>query len=205
MIGPLVPGARLGLVGASGSGKTQFFRWLVGLEIREGWTPFEEEEWALPKTRGEWVLWRQKLQWVPQRVALAPLSVREFLEEPREFGAPGLSEPMKELDRLGFTDPARILSSPLARLSGGELSRVAFLRALASGPEFLLLDETTAALDPGLTLRFEERLEDWMKEAPAKRGFWLCSHQATQTERLGLTVWRMGADGKLLGSDSKDR
>ena len=54
---------------------------------------------------------------------------------------------MTLLDRFGLADKARSYPDSL---SGGQQQRVALVRAVATGPRLLLLDEVTSALDPEL-------------------------------------------------------
>jgi len=83
------------------------------------------------------------------------------------------------LDRGGLTGMA---GQAARTLSGGEQQRLALVRALATRPEILFLDEPTASLDPGSTLAIEEMIE---ATAAAGTKAILVTHNIAQARRLG--------------------
>jgi len=208
----LQPGARLGICGTSGVGKSRFFRWLLGLEERREWEGVDLGL-VLPRTALDWQRWRMKYQLVPQRIAAPAFSVREYVQEPWDFSVHQKASPLsprdseflelvlKELMALGLPGKEDFLARPMNQLSGGELSRVALARVLLLRPEFLILDELTAALDVQSTARVEARLKAWWEEQPSQRGWMLCSHDLVQLERLCGRVVRLEGFGfHALGS-----
>ncbi|BBB01679.1 putative ABC transporter ATP-binding protein [Actinacidiphila reveromycinica] len=140
------------LIGASGSGKSTLLRCANLLEdVDDGAIFLDGEEITDPRADVDDV--RRRIGVVFQAYNLFPhmtvldnitLAPRRVHKEPREQAEARARE---LLARLGLADRAREYPD---RLSGGQQQRVALLRAVATRPRLLLLDEITAALDPEL-------------------------------------------------------
>jgi polar amino acid transport system ATP-binding protein len=68
---------------------------------------------------------------------------------------------MALLERFGLADKARAHPD---RLSGGQQQRAAMVRALATDPSLVLLDEVTSALDPELVGEVLDIIRDMAAE-----------------------------------------
>jgi polar amino acid transport system ATP-binding protein len=140
------------LIGASGSGKSTLLRCIDLLEeIDDGDVLLDGEVITDPSVRPDRV--RKRLGMVFQGFNLFPhLSVMENIVL-APLKAHGTSRAEAEarakelLARFGLEDRAETRPD---RLSGGQQQRVAIIRALATQPRALLLDEVTSALDPEL-------------------------------------------------------
>ena len=140
------------LVGSSGSGKSTLLRCLDLLEpTDDGTIVLDGVELTDPRLDARMV--RRRIGVVFQAYNLFPhLSVLDNLTlAPRKVhglsSAEARDRARELLDRFGLADKADLHPD---RLSGGQQQRVAIARAMATGPELLLLDEVTAALDPEL-------------------------------------------------------
>jgi len=142
----------VGLIGASGSGKSTFLRCLDLLEpIDRGRIWVEGAEITAPdadvnRIRRQIAIVFQSFNLFPHmsvlgNITLAPLKVLGLGESDARERAREL------LDRFGLGEKRDDFPD---RLSGGQQQRVAIVRALAMGPDLLLLDEVTSALDPVL-------------------------------------------------------
>ena len=140
------------LIGSSGSGKSTLLRCLNLLEdIDDGVICFQGAEVSDPRVDRRRV--RSRMGMVFQSYNLFPhLTVLDNITlAPRKVHGLGRGEAETRarvlLERFGLADKA---DTHPDRLSGGQQQRVALVRALATDPALLLLDEITAALDPEL-------------------------------------------------------
>jgi phospholipid/cholesterol/gamma-HCH transport system ATP-binding protein len=172
-------GEILGLVGASGSGKSVLLRTIIGLlPRRQGSIEVlgvdlekanEAERRALERRWG--VLFQQG-------ALFSSLTVRENVQFPMRENldlSPRLMDEMAlaKLEMVGLT-PDDVNKYP-AELSGGMTKRVALARALALDPEIVFLDEPTSGLDPISAGDFDELIR-------------------TLQQTLGLTVFMVTHD-----------
>jgi phosphate transport system ATP-binding protein len=164
-----VPQGRItALIGPSGCGKSTFLRcfnrmndMIEGVRV-EGRVLVEGEDVHHPDLDLERL--RKRVGMVFQRSNPFPMSIRENVSYgPRMAGVRGrdrldeiVERSLKQAD-LWVEVKDRLDSSALD-LSGGQQQRLCIARALANGPDILLLDEPASALDPISTAKIEETL-----------------------------------------------
>jgi ATP-binding cassette ChvD family protein len=180
------PGAKIGVLGLNGSGKSSLLRIMAGVDegfdgearpqpgIRIGFLPQEPALDPRKDVRGN----------VEEAVAETKGLLDKFNEISMKFGEPMSEEEMNKLieaqgklqekiDAAGAWDLERKLEiaadalrlppwdSDVTKLSGGERRRVALCQVLLSQPDMLLLDEPTNHLDAESVAWLERFLHDY--------------------------------------------
>ncbi len=79
-------------------------------------------------------------------------------------GAKARARILELLDKVGIQDPESRLGSYPHQLSGGQRQRVMIAMALANGPELLIADEPTTALDVTIQAQILELLADLKRD-----------------------------------------
>ena len=154
------------VIGASGSGKSTLLRCLNLLEtIDDGQILLGGEDISDPRVDANRVRARfgavfQSYNLFPHLTVLdnVTLSLRYVHRVPR---ATADQRGLALLERVGLADKAREHPD---RLSGGQQQRAAIVRAIATDPEILLLDEITSALDPELVGEVLELVRELAEE-----------------------------------------
>jgi len=171
-------GETLGLVGESGCGKSITVMALLGLlpdsaEVT-GSIRFEGEELVgrsdrdLCRIRGD----RIGMIFQEPMTALNPVhTIGRQVAEPLRLHR-GLSagaarrEAIALMDRVGIPDAARRIDAYPHQFSGGQRQRITIAMALACGPDLLIADEPTTALD----VTIQRQILDLIRELVAERG-----------------------------------
>ncbi|RKN53286.1 ABC transporter ATP-binding protein [Streptomyces klenkii] len=211
----LAAGEVLVLLGESGSGKTTVARAVLGLHgpaarvgggVLLGTTDLRAaSERELTRIRG------RRIGYVAQdpTAALDPLRRigSQLAEVLRRHGiAPGRRAARAAvpalLDAVGLADPERVARSHPHELSGGQRQRAAIALAIACGPELLLADEPTTALDVLLSAQ----VLDLFGRLREERGtaLLLVTHDLDAARRVGGRVAVM-REGRVVESGPAER
>lgn len=172
-------GECLAILGASGSGKSLFFRAIADLDPNQG------EVYLNGHSRHEMPAyeWRRKVSFVPAETGWWADRVGDH------FDADGDLE-----DLLETVDLKNALDWDVNRLSTGERHRLGIVRALQAGPKVLLLDEPTASLDADMTGAVESIIKQQLARDVCVL---LVTHDPEQARRLADRSMRM-TGGRLL-------
>ncbi len=142
-------GEIVGLLGPNGAGKTTCFYMIVGLVAQDGGNVFIDGEdlTALPMHGRA----RRGLGYLPQEPSIfRTLSVEDnilaILETRKSLSRSERKDILTTL--LNEFHISHLSKSIGMSLSGGERRRVEIARALAANPQFILLDEPFAGVDP---------------------------------------------------------
>jgi lipopolysaccharide export system ATP-binding protein len=141
-------GEAVGLLGPNGAGKTTVFYMITGLIAADrGRIELDGHDVTkLPMYQRA----RLGIGYLPQEASIfRGLNVEENIRATLEAVEPNRRKRERELDALlEEFNITRLRKTPSIALSGGERRRVEIARALATRPNYMLLDEPFAGIDP---------------------------------------------------------
>ena len=205
----LQSGAKVGVVGANGTGKTTLIRCLLGVEETDGgqisWSNGASIAYVEQNADfGDRTLWEELLTASPEVLALRA-QIRDLehqgtmnhdeTQAARWLTAMGAAQ--SEYERLGgyrYEERIKRVSSGLgfteadyertaSSFSGGEQTRILLARALVREPDFLILDEPTNHLDIGMV----EWLEGFLREFTG--ALLVISHDRYFLDQVSTEIW----------------
>lgn len=189
-------GKSIGVVGASGAGKTTIIDILLGLlNLQTGQVLADDVD-----IKTQYREWLQNVGYIPQMIFLLDADIRKNVA----FGVPEdeidderLWYALKEaqLDEFVKTLPEGVhtgIGERGIRLSGGQRQRIGIARALYNDPEVLILDEATSALDNDT----EAAIMDSINRLHGKKTLIIIAHRLQTIEKCDM-VFRV-EEGKIV-------
>lgn len=168
------------IYGESGSGKSTIAQMIAGLiPPTTGEIKFNNEILGFPFDKKI----RNKIQIVfqhPESSFNPKLKIVDSMKEPYELYHSNwdISNILESLENMGLKE--EFLYRYPNQLSGGELQRLSILRALATDPELLILDEATSMLDVVTQAKIIHKLKNYQKSKHLSYLF--ISHNKALTE-----------------------
>ena len=194
-------GQIIGLLGPNGAGKTTFFYMIAGLISSDSGQVLINNKDVTKDSISERA--KMGLSYLPQEPSIfRGLSVKEnllaSLEQKKDLSKVQIQ---KELDYLIGKFKLELFAETKAlKLSGGERRRTEIARALASSPEFLLLDEPFTGIDPIAVSELKTTLKD-LKEMNI--GILISDHNVRETIQICDKVCIL-SEGKMVAEGSNE-
>ena len=211
------------LIGPSGCGKSTFLRCLnrmndrIGAARIDGSVTVDGQE--IYQDGVNLVELRKRVGMVFQQPNPFPKSIRDNVSYgPRKHGdirkgllarMLGRDETKKETELVErslrqaalWEEVSDRLDDNALGLSGGQQQRLCIARALATGPDVLLMDEPASALDPIATAKIEELIHDLSEEYTVV----IVTHNMQQAARISDQTAVFLTGGELVEYDDTDK
>jgi zinc transport system ATP-binding protein len=199
-------GSFVAIVGPNGAGKSTFLKVILGLlQPCQGTIHLFDRD--LSKVPAEW------LGYVPQ----VKMMDRSFPALSIELVLTGLklkwpwfvnkNSMQKALEALQKVGAGHLARQPIGRLSGGELQRVYFARAIVRQPKLIMLDEPATGIDAIGEYDMYRSLEEYQKEHGSTllivtHDWHTATHHADQVLLLNKKQISFGAPSEALAEDN---
>ncbi|MFP4416917.1 MAG: LPS export ABC transporter ATP-binding protein [Chitinivibrionales bacterium] len=194
-------GEIVGLLGPNGAGKTTTFYMIVGLiKANRGKIFLDSKNIS---NRPMYKRAQMGIGYLPQEASIyRTLSVKDNIMavlENRRMSPKQRKQRMHEL--LEELHVSHLEKSPGYALSGGERRRVEIARCLANEPDFILLDEPFAGVDPIAV----EDIQSIVHELKEKNyGVLITDHNVRETLRITDRAYIMNAGKILISGTAKE-
>ncbi|MGC4083770.1 MAG: ABC transporter ATP-binding protein [Vicinamibacterales bacterium] len=179
----IAKGARIGLIGKTGAGKSTLVDLLMGLlEPTRGSIAIDGQQLDTTNRRA----WQRRIAQVPQSIFLADASIAENIA----FGVDAAHIDRRQVELAAeraalasfiATLPngyATVVGERGVRLSGGQRQRIGIARALHKQATVLIFDEATSALDA----ETERAVMEAVRELPAELTVIIIAHRMTTVD-----------------------
>jgi ABC-2 type transport system ATP-binding protein len=166
-------GEIFGFLGPNGAGKTTTIRAILGyLSIKTGSVKIFDQDYLK-----DGLAIRKKIGHIPGDVTLyGNFTGKELIKYLGKFRSTDHAF-LKKLRSIFKVD----LSQKIGSLSSGNRQQVAIIVALASNPDFLILDEPSSGLDPLMASRFHDLLREMRDQG---KTIFLSSHDLAEVQAI---------------------
>ena len=188
-------GAVFGLLGPNGAGKTSTIRMMIGItapdsgEVRVFGKPFDrkclEKVGYLPEERGLY----KKMKMLDQLIFLGELHCMA--------AAAARQKAIEWCERLDISEK---LASKVEELSKGMQQKIQFIAALLHNPDFIIMDEPFAGLDPVNVNLLKDVLLDMKKKG---KTILFSTHRMDQVEKLCDSICLINKGKAVIQGDLK--
>jgi ABC-2 type transport system ATP-binding protein len=191
-------GQVVGLIGANGAGKTTAMRILASLDLPDAGTVRIDGIDIVQEPNRV----RRRIGWMPDHFQpYKDMTVGDYLDffaRAHGFGGAELARRVTEV--MDFTDLGPLALRPMDRLSKGQTQRLCLGRTLLNDPDFLLLDEPAAGLDPKARMEFKNLVRILRERG---KTLLISSHILTELGEMCDTLVFMDA-GRVVHHGDKD-